>query len=62
MSKKRGDRETPLPEPTEIKGLHLRGAFSLLTEEQRAKLDKALEEDQKTRRQAEATSATLRLG
>lgn len=53
---------TPLPKPTEIKGLRIDGAFSLLTEDQRTKLDKAFEEDRKTRRQAEAKSATLRLG
>jgi hypothetical protein len=61
MSKKQKD--TPLPKATEIKGLHLQGgAFSLLTDKEREKLDKALEEDRNTRRRAEATSATLRLG
>jgi hypothetical protein len=62
MSKRRVDTNTPLPKPTEIKGLRLDGAFSLLTDDQRDKLDKAFEEDRKTRRQAEARSATLRLG
>lgn len=61
MSQKRG--ETPLPKLTKIKGLQLKGgAFSLLTDEEREKLDKSLEDDRNTRRQAEATSATLRLG
>lgn len=63
MSKSRGENATtPLPRPTQIKGLKLGAAFSLLTVEQREALDKALQEDKKTRRQAEATSATLRLG
>ena len=61
MRQKRG--ETPLPKPTKIKGLQLKGgAFSLLTKEERKGLDESLEEDRDTRRQAEATSATLRLG
>ena len=62
MSKRRVVVSQPLPEPTGIKGLKLDGgAYSLLTPDERAKLDKSLEEDQKTRRQAEASSATLRL-
>ena len=61
MSKKR-EANTPLPKPTQIKGVHIGEAFSLLSPEQRAKLDKALEDDRNTRRQAEASSATLRLG
>jgi hypothetical protein len=60
MEKKRG--ETPLPKLTSVKGLQLKGAFNLLDAEQRRKLDDALEEDAKIRQQAEANSATLRLG
>lgn len=60
MDKKRG--ETPLPKLTRVKGLQLKGAFNLLDADQRRKLDEALEEDAKTRQQAEANSATLRLG
>lgn len=59
MEKKRTER--PLQDLTEIKGLTLGAAYSLLSEEQRRKLDEALEADAKTRRKAEATSATLRL-
>lgn len=59
MAKKRG--EIPLRALTKIKGLRLGGAYSLLDDEQRRKLDEALEEDAKTRRRAEATSTTLRL-
>jgi hypothetical protein len=55
-------KETPLPKLTTVKGLHLKGAFDLLNAKQRRNLDKALEEDSKTRQQAEANSATLRLG
>ena len=62
MTKNRADTNTPLPRPTAIKGLQFDGAFSLLTADQRKKLAKALESDQKTRRKAEASSATLRLG
>jgi hypothetical protein len=63
MSKRRVVVSTPLPKPTDIQGLKLDGgAYALLTPDERTKLDKSLEDDQKTRRQAEATSATLRLG
>lgn len=55
-------KETPLPKLTTVKGLQLKGAFDLLNAKQRRSLDKALEEDSKTRQQAEANSATLRLG
>ena len=53
--------QSPLPPVTKVKGLALKGAYELLSAEQRKKLQESLEEDQRVRQQAEASSANLRL-
>jgi hypothetical protein len=61
-SGKTEDQQSTLPELTQIDGLDVREADDLLPEARLSELRMSLARDARTRREAEATSATLRMG
>ena len=57
-----GGGESPLPDLPQLPGLVVREADDLVSRERLAELRTNLARDARSRREAEATSATLRMG